>query len=114
VFSERRALSLLSQMELPQSGRELDDPAQDDLLEGQLSTSASYNSAEPAEAAEIRRKMPRREFKGPPQLALYKDISTESSAWQVIGASFRDLGLVARSTGKLLERRIRRKRRGYS
>lgn len=114
VFSEHKSLSLLSEMELPPSGRTLDDPVDDDLLEGLLSTSSAYNSAEPAEASEIRRKMPRREFKGPPPLALYREISTESSPWQVIGAGIRDLGLVARSTGKLLERRLRRKRRGYS
>jgi hypothetical protein len=114
VLSERKALSLLSQMELPPSGRTLDDAVDDDLLEGLLSESLTYNSAEPSEAAEIRRKMPRREFKGPPPLALYNRVSTESSPWQVLRAGLRDLGLVFRSTGKLLERRFRRKRRGYS
>lgn len=114
VFSEQKALSLLSEMELPASGRTLDDPVEDDLLEGLLAANAAYNSADPAEASEIRRKMPRREFKGPPPLALYKEISTESTAGQVIGAGFRDIGRVILSTGKLLERRMRRKRRGYS
>lgn len=114
VFSEQKALSLLSEMELPPSGRTLDDPVEDDLLEGLLSTNSAYNSADPAEASEIRRKMPRREFKGPPPLALYREVSTESTAGQVVGAGFRDIGRVILATGKLLERRMRRKRRGYS
>jgi len=114
VFSERRNLSLLSEMTLPSSGRTLDDPAEDDLLAAMLETDEAYSSAAPEEAAAIRRKMPRREFKKPLTLALYREISTESSAWQVLRAGFRDIGLVASSVGKLLERRVRRRRRGYS
>ena len=114
VYSERRNLSLLSEMTLPASGRTLDDPAEDDLLAAMLEADEAYSSAAPEEAAAIRRKMPRREFKTPLTLALYREISTESSAWQVLRAGLRDIGLVARSVGKLLERRVRRRRRGYS
>ena len=109
VYSEQRMFSLLSEMKLPASGRTLSDAIPDE--------SAADDELPPGlleELTNIRRKMPRREFNSPPLLALYKEISTESTAGQVIGAGFRDIGRVILSTGKLLERRMRRKRRGYS
>ena len=113
VFSEQRPVSLVAQMDLPASGRTLDDPVEDDLIAAVLDDPA-YDSAAPAEAAAIRRKMPKREFRGAAPLSLYREVSTASSAGQVIAAGFRDVGKVILSTGKLLERRMRRKLRGYN
>jgi len=108
VYSEQRMFSLLSEMELPASGRMLSDAIPDDADDDELPAGLLE------ELAHIRRKMPRREFDSPPLLALYKEVSTESTAGQVVGAGFRDISRVILATGKLLERRMRRKRRGYS
>jgi hypothetical protein len=115
VMSERRPLSLVSEMALPPTGLDLDDPWVKALPESLKplfelpDTEAAANSAEPAVAPAVLSRMPRREFKAPPFLALFKDVSTESSPAKVVGAGFRDLGLVALATGKLLERRVRRR-----
>lgn len=110
VFSERNARSLIAEMDLPSNGRELDNPddsAVDEWMDDD-------DPAEIDEATILRRGRPRREFPGATALAIYDEISTESSSGQVIAAGLRDIKKIVLSTGKLLERRVRRKRRGHS
>lgn len=112
VFSEARPISLVAGMQMTSSGRMLDDPTLDELETAYLDDPAIEGAA-PSEMVAIRDRAPKREFLGTPKLALYREVSTKSSAGQIVAAGFRDVGQIFRSTGKLLERRLRRKLRGY-